>query len=159
MNHFDLLIKAEEQLKCWKCSPIVTELVTCNNTGEIPDTIGWTCRGSILFECKASRADFLRDRNKLFRYDLPDRGMGDFRFYLGNPGVVRSADELPAGWGYYEVNLTGGKPLLLHKFGVKYHWSLQPPLCGNKHNEIIMLRSVIRRKGGYISKSSLKEEV
>ena len=147
MDHKTLIYHAKRQLLTWKCYPVLSELVTCNSTGEIPDAIGWTCVCSILFECKVSRADFLRDREKLFRYELPDRGMGDFRFYLTNPGVVRSADEIPDGWGCYEVFDGDDKKIrLLHKFGVKYHWTLRPfPLRGNKDCEITMLRSFIRR--------------
>ena len=147
MNHKMLICHAKRQLMSWKCYPVLSELVTCNSTGEIPDAIGWTCRASILFECKVSRADFLRDREKLFRYELPDRGMGDFRFYLTNPGVVCSADEMPDGWGCYEiVDGDDEKVRLIHKFGTKYRWTEPSPMCGNKHNEIIMLRSFIRRE-------------
>ncbi|EAZ98139.1 hypothetical protein MELB17_09653 [Marinobacter sp. ELB17] len=51
----------------------------------------------MLVECKASRSDFLADRNKPFRLD-PDLGMGIYRFYLCLPGVIGVAD-LPDGWG------------------------------------------------------------
>lgn len=155
MKHWELVVAACKQLKSWSCSPVAAELVTCNGTGEVPDAIGWTSRCSILFECKVSRADFLRDRQKLFRYDLPDRGMGDYRFYLGGYGVVHSADELPEGWGYYEVNERNTKPILVHRFGVKYQMVSALPLVGNKENEIIMLRSIIRRKGGYEPKPTI----
>ena len=121
-----------------------SELVTCNSTGEVPDAIGWTCRNSILFECKTSRADFLRERNKLFRYELPDRGMGDWRFYIALPGVIRSENELPEGWGVY-LYIDYHKRPLSFLFGRKYNWTETAPLCGNKDHEIIMLRSHIRR--------------
>ena len=146
MDHKDLVQHAARQLRTWGCRPVVSELVTCNSTGETPDAIGWTCRASVLFECKASRADFLRDRDKLFRFHLPDRGMGDWRFYLTNPGVVLSVEELPSGWGCYEIEDDGaGKIRLAHKFGIKYRRVTPSPLQGNKHNEIAMLRSIIRR--------------
>ena len=146
MDHKNLVHHAVKQLHSWGCCPVVSELVTCNSTGEIPDAIGWTCRASILFECKVSRADFSRDRGKLFRFDLPDHGMGDWRFYLTNPGVVRSADELPPGWGCYEIAEGEDKKVrLLHKFGIKYRWTEPSPLRGDKDNEITMLRSIIRR--------------
>lgn len=141
-EHSVLVDAAAKQLKSWGCSPVLCELHTCNSTGEIPDVIGFTCRASILFECKVSRADFFRDRDKLFRFDLPDRGMGDWRFYLTNPGVVHSADELPPGWGCYEL-ADDGK--MRYKLGIKYKWWETAPISGNKHNEIIMLRSCIRR--------------
>ena len=144
VTHKDLVDAAVKQLKSWSCSPILRELVTLNSTGEVPDAIGWNCHGSILFECKTSRADFLRDRKKIFRYSLEDMGMGDWRFYITLPGVVRSADELPRGWGCYTY-MPGYKRPLSHAYGEKYNWTVGHPLHGHKNNEIIMLRSYIRR--------------
>lgn len=120
MDHKTLIKYACKQLKSWSCQPISNELVTCNSTGEIPDAIGWTCIASILFECKTGRADFLKDRSKLFRFDLPDHGMGDWRFYLTNPDVIHSEEELPDGWGCYEIvdNEDANKIKLKHVFGL-----------------------------------------
>lgn len=142
MTHKELVQRAAQQLKSWRCLPVLCELVTYNSSGEIPDAIGWTSRDSILFECKTSRSDFLRDKKKLFRVDLADCGVGDFRFYLTNPGVIKAQDELPEGWGCYEV--INGK--LKHRFGVKYANAAQSPFSGNKRNEVSLLRSYIRRK-------------
>ena len=64
LTHKQLVNVASKKLKKWNCYPILTELVTWNN--EIPDAIGWTCRCSILFECKASRSDFLADYKNPF---------------------------------------------------------------------------------------------
>lgn len=141
MTHKELVEVAAEQLKRWRCLPICTEMVTQNCSGEIPDVIGWTARASILIECKASRPDFLADRGKLFRYSLPDSGVGDFRFYFTNPGVIGSANEIPDGWGVYEV--IEGKPK--YKFGVRYSNVENIPLHGNKREEVTLLRSYIRR--------------
>ena len=141
-NHKELVAVAAAQLKRWRCMPICTEMVTQNRSGEIPDAIGWTARASILIECKASRSDFLADRDKLFRYILPDRGVGDFRFYFTNPGVIINENEIPNGWGVYEV--IDGKPK--YKFGVRYSNAANIPLHGNKCEEVTLLRSYIRRK-------------
>lgn len=141
MTHKELIAVAAEQLKRWRCLPICTEMVTLNNTGEIPDAIGWTSQASILIECKASRADFLADCKKIFRFDLPESGMGDFRFYFTNPGVITSESDIPLGWGVYEV--IDGKPK--YKFGVRYSNAADIPFFGNKKAEIVMLRSYIRR--------------
>lgn len=141
MTHKELVKVAAYQLKRWRCLPICTEMVTQNISGEIPDAIGWTARASILIEYKASRSDFLSDRTKLFRYSMPDSGVGDFRFYFTNPGVIVSADEIPYGWGVYEVN--NGKPK--YKFGVRYSNAANIPLHGNKGEEVTLLRSYIRR--------------
>ena len=141
-SHKELIEVAAAQLKRWRCLPICLEMVTQNVSGEIPDAIGWTARASILIECKASRSDFLADRDKLFRYSLPESGVGDFRFYFTNPGVITNADEIPVGWGVYEV--INGKTK--YKFGVRYSNAANIPLHGNKCGEVTLLRSYIRRK-------------
>lgn len=141
-NHKELVAVAAAQLKRWRCLPICTEMVTNNIYGEIPDAIGWTSRASILIECKASRSDFLADLKKVFRVDLPEGGMGDFRFYFTNPGVVTSETDIPPGWGVYEV--IDGK--IKFKFGKRYSNATDIPLRGNKTEEITLLRSYIRRK-------------
>lgn len=47
-NHKELVWCAARLLARWRCSPVLTELVTCNQTGEVPDAIGWTSWCSIL---------------------------------------------------------------------------------------------------------------
>ena len=56
---------------------------------------------SVVVECKATRADFLKDRKKPFRV-YPDKGMGMFRAYVTNPGIAMEG-EVPEGWLLYEV--------------------------------------------------------
>lgn len=141
-SHKELVAVAAAQLKRWRCLPICVEMVTQNIYGEIPDAIGWTARASILVECKASRSDFLADCKKIFRFDLPEKGMGDFRFYFTNPGVITSETDIPLGWGVYEV--IDGK--IKFKFGTKYSNAKDIPLRGNKMEEVSLLRSYIRRK-------------
>jgi len=63
---------------------------------ELPDVFGFSRYYSILIECKASRADFLRDRKKPFRQH-PEQGIGARRYYLCNEGVA-TQDEMPEGW-------------------------------------------------------------
>ena len=60
---------------------------------ERPDAIGFSSGFSCLVECKATRRDFLKDRDKPFRKD-PSKGIGTMRIYLTNPGVC-TPDELP----------------------------------------------------------------
>jgi hypothetical protein len=64
---------------------------------EIPDIIGWALGISTLIECKASRADFLRDAHKIVR-KKPAIGMGQRRYYLCPQGVI-GIEDLPAKWG------------------------------------------------------------
>lgn len=62
----------------------------CASCSEIPDAIGWSSRwkwtGSQVIECKTSWADFVRDRRK------GESRMGDYRFFLCEPGVIVSDD-------------------------------------------------------------------
>lgn len=78
-----------------KCGVVLTEYVTQIN--EIPDAFGLKSGYTILIECKTSRSDFLADRKKMFRR-LPEEGIGDYRFYLCEEGLIK-ADELPDKWG------------------------------------------------------------
>lgn len=64
---------------------------------ETPDIIAWSSGISTLIECKASRADFLRDAQKIVR-KKPDAGMGQRRYYLSPPGVIEVKD-VPVRWG------------------------------------------------------------
>lgn len=140
MTHSELVQVAASQLKRWRCLPIITEMHCANTYGEIPDAIGWLSRASILIECKTSRADFLRDRDKIFRR-YHDFGMGDIRFYFTNPGVIHEDDVL-AGWGVYEI--IDGKPK--YKLGLRYSNACKIPFHGNKQEELLLMRSYIRRK-------------
>jgi hypothetical protein len=101
MTHEAMVALAIHWLRSrYRCSIVLSEQ-SCAS-GEQPDVIGWKskCR-SVLVECKASRADFLADRQKPFRAD-PELGMGSERFYMAPAGMIRS-EELPAGWGLLEV--------------------------------------------------------
>ena len=63
---------------------------------EIPDVIGWSGSSSILIECKASRADFLKDAGKKSR--TTKLGMAQRRYYLCPAGMI-AEEEVPAKWG------------------------------------------------------------
>lgn len=72
--------------------------------GECPDAIGFRAgheAGSVVVECKVSRADFLADRSKPHRQ--PGAGMGTWRYYMAPEGLI-AVDELPPRWGLLEVN-------------------------------------------------------
>jgi hypothetical protein len=101
MTHAQLVRLAEQWLRRrYRCGIVLSEQ-SCAD-GETPDVIGWKgkCR-SVLVECKISRADFLADREKLFRRD-PSQGMGCERLYLAPRGIIAPA-ELPRGWGLLEA--------------------------------------------------------
>ena len=98
MGHEELVERAGVWLKkSCGCSTVATEIRSATDTGEIPDAIGWRSDYSVLVECKTSRADFLADANKPFR-QMPDTGMGSFRFYLCPPELIYPED-VPDHWG------------------------------------------------------------
>jgi hypothetical protein len=100
MTHAKLILLAVAWLRRYRCGVVLSEQACAS--GEMPDAIGWkkVCH-SVLVECKASRADFLVDRDKAFRLH-PETGVGCERYYLVQKGLIRS-EELPAGWGLLEV--------------------------------------------------------
>jgi hypothetical protein len=79
-----------------QCSVVLYEFAT--PADENPDVIGWVAgAGSVLIECKLSRADFLKDAAKTVRKN-PRAGMGQRRYYLCPPHVIEVKD-LPPKWG------------------------------------------------------------
>lgn len=141
MTHEQLTIIAEKWLQGRGCGVTFRELVTRSRWGEIPDAIGWRDGVSILVEAKASRSDFLADRSKPFRV-IPENGMGDWRFYLCPPGVIKPND-LPPDWGLLyahnnRVECVHGVPKGNTGWG-------QPPFSSNRRSETVMLVSALRR--------------
>jgi hypothetical protein len=100
MTHMQLVHKAVQWLKSYRCGVILSEQ-SCAS-GEMPDAIGWkrACH-SVLVECKISRADFRVDGEKPFRQQS-QLGMGCERFYLTPAGLLRQ-ENLPRGWGLLEI--------------------------------------------------------
>lgn len=69
--------------------------------GEQADAIGFRNGASCLIEAKCSRSDLLADRKKPFRVE-PEKGMGDWRFMISEPGIV-NIEDLQPGWGLLHV--------------------------------------------------------
>jgi hypothetical protein len=92
---------AVQWLRRYRCGVVLSEQACAS--GEMPDAIGWkkACH-SVLIESKASRADFLADREKPFR-QRPELGVGCERYYLA-PRSLIGTEELPAGWGLLEAH-------------------------------------------------------
>ncbi|CAB4152186.1 hypothetical protein UFOVP585_59 [uncultured Caudovirales phage] len=103
MSHSLCVKYAEEYMR--KRADVVLPEFFCHNS-ELPDVIAFTARESTVIECKVSRSDFLRDKNKPFRINT-NQGMGDYRFYCAPQGLIK-AEELPYGWGLIEI-LPSGK--------------------------------------------------
>lgn len=87
-----------------RCRVAIAE-PNCIAVDEQPDAIGFTSCASVLIEAKTSRADFLADAKKPFRKN-PQKGMGKFRYYICEPGII-TEDDLPERWGLLYV-LPGG---------------------------------------------------
>lgn len=125
-----------------KCGFAFTELA-CIATSEIPDAIGFRGDGSILVECKVSRADFLSDKKKYFR-QRPEMGVGTYRFFMAPEGIIKP-DEIPEGWGLVTVN-EKGKPRQI--VGAKWNCWNTDARFRNERNlqaEHGMMMSALRR--------------
>lgn len=141
MTHAELVKIAEEWLTK-KCGVVLVELVTA--AYETPDAIGFRSHESILVECKASRPDFLSDRDKIFRKN-PHMGMGKYRYFLCEKGLI-NPNELPDKWGLLYVN---DKRQVRQKVGPKGNiWSINKNFIfeeRNIQNEMALMYSALRR--------------
>lgn len=99
-------VKAASKWLNNKCDVQMPEFFCWN--GELADVIGFkqSRSTSILIECKVSRRDFLADKKKYFRYEHPESGMGDLRYYCCPKGLIGQND-LPDGWGLLYVYPSG----------------------------------------------------
>lgn len=91
-------------LSSYRCPVVLTEF--CGGpTSEVPDAIGFCHQGlaSIVVECKATREDFVSDKNKWFRRN-GKFGLGMYRYMLTPAELIRT-DELPDGWGLLEADM------------------------------------------------------
>ncbi len=112
--------------------------------GEQADAIGFRNGASCLLEAKCSRADLLADRKKEFRIE-PEKGMGDWRFFISEPGIVRIED-LPEGWGLLHV--VKGRVKKIHGWPVgNCDWCVtaKKPFKANKQAECDYMFSALRR--------------
>ena len=108
------------------------ELKTWNS--ETPDVIGfWSGGRSMLIECKASRNDFLADKNKHFRREA-EMGMGDLRFFLCADEIIKPDDLVDSGWGLLKIT-----EHQIREIKESSHFT------ANKNAELTMIISVLRR--------------
>ncbi|WIO41003.1 hypothetical protein P2G42_13580 [Klebsiella electrica] len=118
--------------------------VAVTSTGEQPDAMGFRNFASCLIEAKCSRADLLADRKKRFRL-RPELGMGDWRFFISEPGII-SVDDLPPGWGLLHV--VNGKVRKIHGWpqgNCCWGSAEDKPFTGNKQVECDYMLSALRR--------------
>lgn len=107
ISHRELCILASKWLKkeC-RCTVAIFEP---RGIKENPDAIGWRYtwgnavnEGSVLVECKTSRADFKKDFTKAFRKE-PELGIGNWRYYMCPTDIIK-LDEIPEKWGLIYVD-------------------------------------------------------
>ncbi len=66
--------------------------------GQHPDAMGWGDGRTLVIECKTTRRDFLKGKEKQVYADY-HKDLGNLRWYLTPPNVVLCGDELH-GWGH-----------------------------------------------------------
>lgn len=118
-----------------RCHVVISEMASQT---EEPDVIGWRQEGSILIECKASRADYRADIDKLFRLQA-STAMGRLRYYLVPKGLI-TVDEVYSGWGLLEW---GGRWIKVVK-------EAPPQVAYGWQSEMRLLISALRRIGGHV---------
>lgn len=154
-SHSDLVYQAAKWLRKHtqnaiipNCSIVTTELPSNNDTGEIPDVIGFGHQKSVLLEIKTSRSDFLKDAFKSFR-QKPELGMGQLRYYVvPSLDVFRIAKDstklpipegtisIPFGWGILLAE--PGQPITIyHRHSVQFE--------ANTYAERNLILSLLRR--------------
>ena len=138
-NHNQLVEAGAKWLKNIGCKVVFKELRTYSS--ETPDVIGWRDGRSILIECKTSRIDLLKDKKKWFR-EYHEDGMGDWRVYLCEPGIIEPKD-IPELWSLVYVNKKGFKRVCNLPKNNTGWW--KRPFKGNSVSEIRMLVSALRR--------------
>lgn len=96
-----------------RCRVAIAE-PNCIVTDEQPDAIGFSGEKSVLVEAKTSLNDFRADLKKPFRI-CPQKGMGQARYYICEPGII-TEDDLPERWGLLNV-LPGGRVRIVRYSG------------------------------------------
>ena len=140
LTHAALVERAGRWLKgSLNCRVALCELVAYTPSGETPDSVGWVNGLCILVEAKTSRADFFADRKKMSRQPKA-RALGHWRFYLTPPGLIKP-DEVPEGWGVYEVHGRSVK----HAGGVQYRNMANAPFQSCRDSEVALLVSALSR--------------
>lgn len=85
----------------YKCQFVCAELV-CQGLDEKPDIFGLSPHqnGTVKIEVKVSRADFMKDSEKISHQKV---SLGAKKFYLAPKGLIK-VDELPMYWGLLEFD-------------------------------------------------------
>jgi len=142
LTHAELEVIAERWLKK-RCGATGIEVKSFNDSGEIPDVIGFNSHGSFVIEAKTSYGDFIADRKKPFRIN-PEQGVGDWRFFIAEKGVLDEA-YIPKAWGL--ITVEGGKITKVHNpYGKGNIYSLWTRNVKNNEAERCMMYTLLLRK-------------
>lgn len=159
MTHKELVgIAHRWATKNVSCGVVLAELY--NSLGECPDVIGFGGWHSVLIECKASRSDFLADRNKSWRQEEA-KGMGTYRYYCCPEGLIQLAD-LPPKWGLLWVTPKGKVKRVFDPFNEAYHYNNPYKFERNIEAEQQYLYCILRRiniRGGLHLAYSQKQQL
>lgn len=138
-THQQLVDIGEKFLKKLNYKVIGKEVKSMSS--EIPDLIGFQCDISTVIECKTSRQDFIKDREKPHRIE---GGVGNFRFFLCPEGLI-TVDELPERWGLIEVNSKGRAEMKYNPYGKGNIWGRKIGLESNILTERRILFTILRK--------------
>ena len=130
--HAQLVKRAQRWLEIQGCGVVITELTTAAR--ETPNAIGWHGNRSFVIECKVSRSDYYRDKNKALHRTELGGAFGNRRYYMTPPGLL-VVKNLPEHWGLLEVHeksVTVVKPCV-----DVYEFDRMP--------EVLLLTSALRR--------------
>ena len=127
---------------------VVTERGAIN---ELPDVFGFDYGYTTLIECKVSRSDFLRDKNKLTRRYDGEFCSGNYRIYCVPSGLFKE-DDIPETWGLLEVFPSGLVKLRINiykydKKSIWWHEDTVPSLQAEKHlllNHFLYPRELVK---------------
>lgn len=142
ITHSELVEKSEKWLRRNGFPVTLNEkIIAVTEHGEQPDVLGFNSRASILLEIKVSRNDFLSDAKKPFRIE-PEKGVGDWRFYVCPEGII-NVDDIPEGWGL--IYLKGRKLEPVYGWPGNVFWGTRKPFKSNQKAEQDYMYSLLRR--------------
>ena len=146
LTHKMLVSIGTKFLMNFGCSVVLPELSSLNNSGEIPDIFAMKSGYSVVVECKISRADFAKDRKKIFRQN-PEMGMGQYRYILCPEDVIKPVDlaGVHENWGLLYVKQNRRIKKVIFPKGNYFSYDEYRFPC-NLDAERSLLASALRRK-------------
>jgi len=147
LSHDELIARGKRWLlgtmRCW-----VAQDNAFGDMREYADVMGWTSHHSHLIECKTSLGDFRADKKKRARG--PENGLGEYRWYMAEPGVI-SVEEVPQGWGLLEVHnhcVRRVKSAIMVQLA-PWQW---------RHERLVVVRALSTSRGVEVSRRIWRDE-